>query len=226
MSLIPFLEHHSRRVLRESGEPNVLLNCHARAVHSTMLHDQPGNRVRLFFAEPEHTLWRNDPLLMAEDMTLSVHPHHCDLTLIRLFGEAVNVTGEMIPNIDGAFHECLYSSAILGGKGALQPTGHKFNFGRRKFALLSTDGTPMRAKDLHTIHVPRGQSAAWLVMEGAADPAYKPVCYTANPHFSMAGMYVRGSWIDAAAMLRSCISHMTCDTYPSLAAAVAGGIAA
>jgi hypothetical protein len=173
-----------------------------------MLHDQPGNRIRLFYASEQHTLFRNPAHTMTSDMTLSVHPHHCDLTLVRLFGRPINVTGEMSADARGRFHECLYSSAILGGKGALEPTGRMFEFKDRRERVIPLTGVAMAAPELHTVFVERGLPAAWLVLEGKPDPNYKPLCFTANPHFDMAGMYVHGSQVDALTILQETLAGM------------------
>ncbi len=208
MSLSALLQHHARRIVNDTKRPNVLMNCHARGIHSTMLHDEPGNRMRLFYAGDQHTLWRNHPDTLDDNMTLSVHPHHCDLSLVRIFGEAHNIIGRVRETKNGKFHECSYSSAILGGKGSLDPTGRKFDFVVIENRPLPNHGLAMASTELHTIYVPQGKAAAWLVLEGTPDPDYRPICYTANPEFSMEGMYEHGGWCEAVAMLRACVTRL------------------
>ena len=54
-----FLRHHYQRAVR--GElTNVLKHCHVYGMWSIMLHDEPGNRVRIFFADYNHKLHLND----------------------------------------------------------------------------------------------------------------------------------------------------------------------
>ena len=58
--------------------------------------------------------------------------------------------------------------------------------------MLSHVGTvSMRASDLHTVYVPPGETAAWVVAEGAEDPAYRPVTYSDDKleNFDFAGLY-------------------------------------
>lgn len=182
-----FLNHHADR-LHRGGRVNALMNCHVRGLASVMLHDEPGNRVRLFYATAEHELWRNrDPL--PADMNLAVHPHHCDITLVLVFGRVCNTRYVALPNAEGDFHGCRYDSAINGGAGGLFKTGDRFALQKVQQGWLYPTGDRMRAAELHSIYVPKGEQAAWLVLEGNADPSYLPVCYTRNPDFSNVGMY-------------------------------------
>lgn len=52
----------------------------------------------------------------------------------------------------------------------------------------------LRAKDMHTIYVPKGESAAWVVCEGKEDPSYakSPFVWSNDrdlEHFDWSGLY-------------------------------------
>lgn len=195
-----FLNHHADRI-RKAGYANALMNCHVRGLASIMLHGEPGNRIRLFYATADHELWRNDYPLQAE-MNLAVHPHHCDLNLVLVFGRVCNVRFVAVGDPQGEFHECRYSSAINDGKGGLEQTGKTFSLSRVQQNWLYPTGDKMRADELHTIYVPKGESAAWLVFEGTEDPHYRKVCYTRNPIFNSDGMYEDMPLVEVERMLR------------------------
>jgi hypothetical protein len=181
------LNHHAKRIINRDS-CNALMDCHVKGLLSIMLQDEPGNRIRMFYATDDHQLHQragaHNP-----DMTLAVHPHHCDITLVKVFGEVWNDTFRMEENETGSYHECRYSSKINCGRGGLEDTGRRFiatDYMRRQ---INQYGTYMDAKQLHSIYVPQGTEAAWLVIEGREDETYESVCYTTNPHFDPDGMY-------------------------------------
>lgn len=183
------LLHHAERAHRGHAY-NALQNCHARGVWSVVLHDEPENRIRMFFASAEHDLDQR----RRGRFTLGIHPHHCDVCLVPIFGPVENwryiVTSEA-DHTALCLTRCRYQSAITGGGGRLIPDGHAWlqrQYGRRD--ALADGAISMRARELHTIHVPAGQRSAWLVIEGAEDPFYQSVCYTDTPDFDAAGLYV------------------------------------
>lgn len=181
------LTHHAKRIINRNS-CNALMDCHVKGLLSIMLQDEPGNRIRMFYATDEHQLWQRARADNAE-MTLAVHPHHCDITLIKVFGEVWNDTFQVEENRAGKFHKCRYSSHINEGKGGLEDTGRRFIATDYQHRQINQYGTRMDAKQLHSIYVPRGTEAAWLVIEGIEDETYDSVCYTTNPHFDSAGMY-------------------------------------
>lgn len=194
------LTHHADRI-RKAGCPNAIMHCHVRGLASIMLHDEPGNRVRMFYATAGHELWRNAIPLTGE-MNLAVHPHHCDLTLALVFGRVCNTRFTALEHANGPFHMCQYSSAINDGKGGLEPTGRMFGLMQEKQSWLYPSGDKMAAHELHSIYVPKGESAAWMVFEGMEDPYYRKVCYTRNPEFDATGMYEPMALIEVERLLR------------------------
>lgn len=169
-----------------------LINCHAVGLDSIVLKGAP-NMVRIFLARPEHTLGQNDPWATS-DMTpfsLGMRAHHCDVTLVPLFGEVNNVVecrgpADCFPHVWMDAYE--YQSQIEE-TGAFRP-----RFGRSEFELgfiELREPTHMKARTRHSICVKAGESAAWMVVEGAEDPNYAPITWSnaALTKFNFAPLY-------------------------------------
>lgn len=167
--------HHMARV-QQGVKYNALENCHAEGVHSIMLHDEPGNRVRVFYATRDHTLHRNT---MGQQFSLAIHPHHCDVRLVKLFGRVVTNTYTMTPTGNGDFKQYKYTSGVAHkNKGKLTPTGERAYMHVVSEHSLGREGIMLNAWDMHSIYVGEGDQAAWMVIEGAEDSNYKPLCWT------------------------------------------------
>lgn len=202
------LSHHRRRASLPDAKMNGLWNCHVMGLTSIMLHDEPGNRIRLFLTQHDHQLWREADM-GNPNMTLAIHPHHCDVTLVRVFGTVRNDIYRLRQRENGPLHECRYQSAILTGTGRLVPTGDRYVVTDvRHEYITSRYGREMLAHQMHSIYVPKGQMACWLVIEGKENPDYEPVCYTANPAFDSAGMYLPMSKSQITDTLTTILSHV------------------
>lgn len=184
-----FLRHHLDALDNGTSGATGFSNCHVRGLHSIMLHNEPENRIRLFFTTRDHELWKNG--MWSEEMSLAYHPHHCDVRLVGVLGSVFNhklklldMTADLRANMQ-ELTVCKYHSAISGGRGQLIDTGQKIS----KYSLSSSlinqheHGLFLPAKELHSIYVGRYERVAWLVFEGKEDPDYHPVCYTNNPNF-------------------------------------------
>lgn len=195
------LQHHRLR-----DDLRGLKNCHVKGLASIMLHDEPGNRMRLFYANADHKLYTHPE---DEDAALAAHPHHCDITLVNLFGSVLHTVYRFVEHTKGRTHKCRYQSAITGDGGSLQPTGEIGYLLPQNQVHLNHEGHVFSpAKDVHGIYVPRYREAAWLVMEGAEDPTYESVCYTANPDFDPEGMYVSMGREECNAVLGRVAIHL------------------
>lgn len=188
-----FLKHHLDR-LRYEPRINALKDCHVRGLDSIMLHEEAQNRIRMFFAHRDHELHHNDPArpyMLMPQQTLALHAHHCDVRLVPLYGPVLNYVVELHESDDGLFRQCAYSSAINDGAGGLEPTGKRFRAGTVVSGYLdrTPGGLHLVACETHGIFVPKGISAAWLVIEGQEDAEYDKMCYTQNPVFDSEGMY-------------------------------------
>lgn len=185
-----FLKHHLVR-LRYEPRINALKDCHVRGLDSIMLHEEPQNRIRMFFAHQHHELYRNDPKGLMPGQSLALHAHHCDVMLVPLFGPVLNYVVNLREDEDGLYRQCAYSSAISDGKGGLVKTGKRFSATAVADSYLdkTPGGLRLFAFETHGIFVPHGVSAAWLVIEGREDAGYDKMCYTQNPVFDSEGMY-------------------------------------
>lgn len=181
--ILPFLRHHLDRAAR--GETfKAFEHCHVKNLTSIVLHDQPGNRVRLFYARHGHEL---SPDMMGR-LNLAIHPHHCDLTLIGVFGQAKNDTYAIVPHPTGTHEEFQYKSGILNESGSLIPTGNRAFVAPLDSQRITPEGIFMPAHALHTVSLPSYAEAAWLVVEGAEDPHYVSRCWT-NGKTDLTGLY-------------------------------------
>lgn len=181
-----FLTINKDLILRKS-----LRNCHCYGVDSILLDDTPGARIRIFHATEFHHLWKNY-FRSGEKMSVAFHPHHCDLTLWGIKGNIINIQveptgGDPLPwsrlsgwdiTTEPIFRKFEYQSKILSGNAGFKPLG----FQRLKAHSTTNIGPgsylEMKAQDLHTIFVHRGESATWAVYEGKEDPNYQSVCYS------------------------------------------------
>lgn len=174
MSMSQILRHHLRRA--QAGQHyNAVANCHTHGLHSIVLHDQPDNRCRIFYADSKHELWRNTE---GSKFSIGIHAHHCDLTLIGLTGTPRSVQYAILPAADGDFEKCRYVSPFSGKPGSIVPTGefaymHKIN--SVNLDMMTLD---LKAHQLHTVYVDKGQSAAWMILEGGEDRHYQSVFWS------------------------------------------------
>lgn len=168
-----FLAHHADRAMR-GVKYNAIKHCHARGLDSIMLHDEPGNRIRMFIAQHNHELHLN----RSPAMTLAVHSHHCDVRFVNVYGDAQNDRFRVMLDPMGNFHEMDYKSAIITGTGSLTPTGARGVMIEVGYEPLANNPV-MRANEMHTIWAAPGP-CAWLVIEGVEDGDYDSRCWTRN----------------------------------------------
>lgn len=165
-----FLATRPQDILRKS-----LKNCHVQGMDSIMFDDTPGARIRMFVANENHLLWEND-LSTGQSLSIAIHPHHCDVRFVCLKGVFCNIFCEKKPGV--VFEKYLYQSKILSGKSGFSKMGERCAMRCNFHAMGIGETYDMEADDLHTVLVQKGQTAAWMVYEGAENPNYKPVCYS------------------------------------------------
>lgn len=199
-----FLQHHLDRAL-DGQVRNVLMDCHVKGVCSMVLHDEPGNRVRMFFASKDHNLAANS-LLNSQPMTIAAHPHHSDVTFVGIFGSTYNHIVRMVPHAYGTHTKCIYHSGVVG-RGCLEPTDEKFLLQWERTTEFCSAGESLRAAEVHTLSVDAGKDSAWLVLEGRPDPGYRSVCYTNNTEFDPTGLYQSKPEM-ASAVLAYCLERV------------------
>lgn len=157
---------------------NSLINCHAVGLDSIVLKPAP-NMVRVFITRENHSLWRNNPDT-GTLFSIGIHPHHCDVTMVPLTGGIANIVlGSGSPT--HKLHQFEYHSGITDRVGAqAKASGSGFMY-TGKDVRVCLKHQPLRypttlmAKEMHSVYVPKGKRAAWLICEGREWPDYQPV---------------------------------------------------
>ena len=152
-----------------------LIDCHVPGLDSIVIKDGP-NMVRMFIAREDHQLWRNrvhgvGSTEFQDLFSVALHRHRQDSTLMPVLGKVFNVQPQT-PTSKAHMRPIMmrpysYTSPIIAGEG------------HGKFELLDSHDIPlslesklidkpcfMKADKLHSIYVPKGETAAWLVWEG------------------------------------------------------------
>lgn len=179
-----------------------LVHTHTKHLHSLVFSTEP--MIRLYYADRLHDLWKNEPFIghlsddvNFRDLSIAVHPHRSALTIYPVFGHVYNVpfsrrnrgysyAVQMLEHV----YESPINKSAKGLDNGFTYIGEKVIY--YDGATLVYGKTKMRASDLHTIFVPRSESAAWVIVEGAADPKYTGECYanTDLTKWSSEGLYL------------------------------------
>lgn len=142
-------------------------------------------------------------------LSVAIHSHRRDIMLLHVFGTVVNhafahpVRHNMWPQIE--LDSYRYTSPILSNSGGFDRYGPRLlaydcsatlrdampDFARHDPNSTLRGQLFLPAKALHTIYVPRGCTAAWIVEEGDPDDAYDNTCFSNDDlgRFDFAGMY-------------------------------------
>ena len=147
-----------------------LAHCHARGLYSIVLQTAP--MVRLFYAAPDHALYRNQT-----GRVVGFHAHHCNLTLIPVFGQITNVFGQRqnlrptakdyterkVVDTRAFWYQSVITGGVRSGAGfrAISPTIPRSGSGPAH-ARCHDHGRGRAAHDRSGA----GQDAAWVVFEG------------------------------------------------------------
>ena len=150
---------HLAATARQEDLNQSLRNCHVLGLHSIVLRNFGGRLTRAFFTSSNHEMHLNlDPSLW---LSLGIHNHLYNLDITTISGTPYNVSFEETEG-DYNVDQYTYQSKIAGGRGAAY----------NKAACLEMSGITLIDKlhipheALHTVFVPRGQMACWLVQEG------------------------------------------------------------
>jgi hypothetical protein len=164
-----------------------LMNCHAEGLDSIVLSDRVStNRglIRVFVARPEHSLWRNHPEprphgeVLPVSMSIGMRSHHCDITMVPLFGDVFNVVETSEHHAMGRriLSPFMFDSAITGRGSFTKGRDAHWRFDLKTMRLIKTLALPANVR--HSVFVPKGQAAAWMIVEGAEDPGYVPLTWS------------------------------------------------
>lgn len=181
--MLQLLMHHVGRT-----DLTGIANCHVRGLYSIMLHNQDGNRVRLYFTVDNidtHGNYMSPDSSLADDygisvenirgmearraeyndsMNLGLHGHATSIRLEVLAGAMYNITAEVEQHDEGRMRRFIYSSPITGDDNTEIVPGERW----RCFNVVPTkmrqgDHAYLEANQLHTIYV--DGFCSWLVYE-------------------------------------------------------------
>jgi hypothetical protein len=136
-------------------------NCHIRGLHSIVLYSDKFNRLlRLYLTTPNHQMHNN----LRDDLNinLGVHTHRYDLQLTKVHGKAVNVRYRIVDRKQDTSSQRVDVYKFFDKDNFIKQDRV---FLRRKDLKL-IDNTFMDKDELHTVYVPAGKTASWLVQEG------------------------------------------------------------
>lgn len=176
-----------------------LLNCHVEGVHSIMLLNSPGKTIRMYIAVPGNDLETPTANVFkpTPEMPLSIHPHHCNLTLQCITGILVNWQFKETHDIEFGtknYNKYFYSSKITGPEMKFEKLGQTRLLTEKRSILDPNESISMPASALHTVTTRPGIFTAWLVFEGKEDPEYIPYCYSMHQNLNninTAGLYIK-----------------------------------
>lgn len=150
-----------------------LLNCHCIGLHSFPIEFDQNNELykRVFYANHNHELWK--------PIQIAIHPHHVDIKITVLCGELSNVIYDICEGTEGeTFNKFLWNSHILNGKGGFQSLGQQ-NLKQISYTSYKSGETiTMKACEMHTVQVKRGEVCAWIIEESKPTCDYFPVNYS------------------------------------------------
>lgn len=176
-------------------------NCHLRGLHSLIIGQGVNdNIIRLFIAEKNHELWKNDVARIVGQkqggMSLAFHSHKSDITLVPISGVVRNISivKEQVRCIKVKTPDMkafIFKSAILGQGGNFEKVDEDAPSSMRLRMTTLEKPLFLKAADMHTIYVPKGQSASWLVLESGKTDTTPSVVYSNAPleNWSSDGLY-------------------------------------
>jgi len=135
-------------------------SCHQVGLDSIVIRKNPdGSLVRAFFAHENHSMWENSP--ENPQPSLGYHDHKYDLVLTELYGESYNVNSEI--NLAAGELNLLRFKSMLDGyeRSEIVSSHIAVNCEMEKIGRIF-----LPYDQLHTVYVPKGKKAAWLVEEG------------------------------------------------------------
>ena len=136
--------------------------------------------VRIYLAREDHTLWKNHPEFHGS-MSVALHSHRTDITMVPLFGQVSNVliNGGSVGTMRGLFRY-QFSSVIRAGAGGFEPTPYKqinyMHLHRLDEPTWLSGATP------HSVFVPQGERAAWMICESAPVELPNDTVLSTDPH--------------------------------------------
>ncbi|MEG0160892.1 MAG: hypothetical protein RR714_01125, partial [Aurantimicrobium sp.] len=181
--MLQLLMHHVGRT-----DLTGIANCHVRGLHSIMLHDQDGNRVRVYCTtdgvDTNYNFMPTDEYIVNEydysatdirriemarqsscsSMTLGLHGHKTDIRLEVLAGSMYNITATVERDPEGGMRRYIHSSHITGDGTIRMASGERWRpTNITQTRMRQGDNVYLEARTLHTVYV--DGFCSWLVYE-------------------------------------------------------------
>ena len=133
-------------------------DCHVKGLHSIVLRNTNGILTRCFLADSNHNMYRN---LNFDDMLLNlgVHSHRYDINITGVSGSAINM---IFCESDTGVEVSKYKFKNADDSDYI---GESFLELKKLQAVQKDDSIYMLSNELHTMYVPKGQKASWIVQE-------------------------------------------------------------
>lgn len=225
--MLQLLMHHVGRT-----DLTGISNCHVRGLHSVMLHDQDGNRVRIYCTtdgvDTNYNFIPTDEYIANEygytadnihriemarqsacsGMTLGLHGHGTDIRLEVLAGSMYNITATAERNSEGGMRRYIHSSHITGDGTIRLAGGERWRpTNITQTRMRQGDNVYLEANTLHTVYV--DGFCSWLVYERGPRINQNShfFSYNTNAHRSdMSDMYQPMTSPDCQALLARVIA--------------------
>lgn len=149
-------------LLQQASDEDLMLsrkNCHIKGLHSIVLYKDKFDRLlRLYLTDRKHQMGNNmkDNLVI----NLGVHNHRYDLQLTSVHGKALNITYRITDNRSSNLRADCYK---FYDKDTFEKQDRVF---LKKGKVTLIDNIFMDKNTPHTVYVPYGNTASWLVQEG------------------------------------------------------------
>lgn len=174
------------------------INCHVHGLHSIMIVDKPGSRVRMYVAESGCALkdCTPDKIKFGGKLPLGFHAHHCALTFEIVKGVLNNWI--VFPSSFGGnykgFNSYRFKSPILEETGGFDLVGKDlFMITDKVERLYEGHITRMEADQIHTVSIDETKITSWIVYEGKENPDFQNLTFSnidlLNGHFE--GLYIK-----------------------------------
>lgn len=147
-----------------------LLNCHTIGLHSFPISFENGLYRRIFYADVNHQMWK--------PIEIAIHPHHVDIKITILDGELFNPLYLIDDENGDEFKMFQWSSHIRDGVGGFKSMGNARLRQVSNNIYGKGDYTFMKACELHTVQIQKGQMCVWLIEEDIPTCEYFPINYS------------------------------------------------
>lgn len=170
-------------------------HCHARDVTSVVLDKTDGRLTRAFMVGPNHELYKNNP--NNTKLSVGIHNHLYSIELIGVFGSPINYRYDYNFNHSAKeYNYYKFTSGVENGQPVVELLGKRSLRCYNGEVLLPDLSRHIFDFEFHTIYVPKGEVAVWLVKEGVTRNKYTYLFNNANINIDMSRYYQKFNCAD------------------------------